>query len=186
MEKRMHDIDDGFRIDTPEKAAWAMRKYRVLAQQKARSEALAAAEHARIDAWLARSNASVEQRMDYFKAHLDVYGMKERLAGRKSVDLPDGVIKTRTSAPSFEVDKSVFLEWATEQKRDDLLRVTFAPDMAAIKGSLVADSGQAIDPLSGEVVPGLLAISESVSVTITPDLDAIDLEGIEGVEDEFE
>jgi hypothetical protein len=180
----MDDVE-GFRIDTPEKAAWAMRKYRVLGQRKAQNTALATAERNRIDAWETRLNATVSDRMDYYQSHLEIYAIKERLAGNKTVDLPDGTIKTRNTGISFEIDKSVFLEWALEEKRDDLTRVTYAPDMRAIKNAVLIDSGMVIDPVSGEVIPGLTPVPDKVSVSIDIDYDAIDLEGIEGEEDVF-
>lgn len=178
------ELGDDFRIDTPEQAAWAMRKYRVLAQRKAQHEALAAAERTRIDAWLLRVNAAVETQMEWFAQHLEFYAMKQRLAGAKSVELPDGSIKTRATSPTFEVDKAVFVEWAQEAKRDDVLRVRLDPDMAAIKGAFIADAETAVDPVSGEVVPGLTPVPARTTVTITPDLDAIDLEGIDDDADE--
>lgn len=111
--------------------------------------------------------------------------MKQRAKGTKSIDFPDGTIKTRQSGASFDVDKGRFIEWAEESKRDDLLRVTFSPDMTAIKGSVVVDNGQVIDAASGEIVPGLAPIPERVSVKIEPDLTAVDLDDMEeeGYED---
>ena len=49
METGMSEVDEGFRVDTPEQAAWAMRKYRSLAQKAAKNEELAKAEKNRID-----------------------------------------------------------------------------------------------------------------------------------------
>lgn len=175
--------DEGFRVDTPEQAAWAMRKYRVLAQRRAQYEALAAAERERIDAWLTRVTASVDTELEWFAQHLEFYALTQRRAGTKSVELPDGVIKTRATSPTFDVDKAVFVEWAQDAKRDDVLRVTLAPDMAAIKGAFVPDADTAVDPASGEVVPGLTPVAERVTVKLEPDLDAIDLEGIDDADE---
>lgn len=177
-------VSDDFRVDTPEQAAWAMRKYRVLAQRKAQYEALAAAERERIDAWLTRVSASVEVEMEWFAGHLEFYALKQRLAGTKTVELPDGTIKTRSTSPTFEIDKAVFLEWAQDAKRDDVLRVKLEPDMTAIKGAFLADGEAVIDPASGEVVPGLAPVEARTTVKIDPDLDAIDLEGIDDATDE--
>lgn len=174
--------EDGFRVDTPEQAAWAMRKYRRLAQKRAQHVALANAERDRIAAWEQRVTASVDSQMEFFAGHLEGYAMKERAKGAKSLEFPDGAIKTRQSGAAFEIDKARFIEWAEDAKRDDLLRVTLAPDMTAIKGSVVVDNGQVLDPASGEIIPGLLPIPDRVSVKIEPDLSAIDLEDIEGEE----
>lgn len=173
----MSEIDkDTFRIETPEQAAWAMRKYRALAQKAARNDDLAKAEHLRIDSWLERANGSIEANMDFFYRHLEAYAMKERHAGRKSVDLPDGTIKTRVKRAGIAPDKSTFVQWALEQERHDLLRTSYAPDMDAITSAVVVDGGTVLDPTTGEVIPGLAPTPESVSVSVNPDLTAADLE----------
>lgn len=167
---------DGFRIETPEQATWAMRKYRRLAQRFEGNKRLAEAEHARIDAWLERVNSTIAGQAEFFEGHLRAYAMQERTAGRKSVDLPDGVIKTRTSSEKINVDKNTFVQWALETDRQDLLRTTYAPDMHAITTTVVIDQGKVIDPTTGEVVPGTDVTPERITVSITPDLEAVDLE----------
>jgi hypothetical protein len=122
--------------------------------------------------------------MEFYGGYLQAYAMGERLQGRKSVDLPDGKVATRQTAPSVEVDKIRFVEWAQESIRLDMLRVTYAPDMTMIKGSVVVNGVDVIDPITGEIIPGLSPVPERVSVKIEPDLNAIDLEGIEDDEDE--
>lgn len=171
--------DEGFRVDSPEKAAYVMRKYRKLAQRMAQHERMAEQEKERISAWLDRVNAPIAGRLEFYEAHLTAWALQERAQGRKSVEFPDGAIKTRQSAATFEVDKSTFVAWAEEAKRDDLLRTSLSPDMAAIKTAVVPDGTKAIDPLTGEVVPGLVPVQESVTVRLEPDLYAIDLEGDE-------
>ena len=110
--------------------------------------------------------------------------MSQRAQGRKSIDLPDGVVKTRSQSATVAVDKSTFVQWALEAKRDDLLRVSYAPDVDAIKSTTVVDGGHVVDVASGEVLPGVQPVPERVSVSIAPDLDAIDLEGMEDDTDE--
>jgi len=177
-------IDEGFRVDSPEKAAVVMRKYRSLAQRKQQNDDLAQKEHDSIDRWLTGANASVDAQMEFLHGHLSAYAMSQRASGVKSLDLPDGVIKTRQSSGTFEVDKAVFLEWAKDAKRDDLMRVSYSPDLATIKASVLVDGSNVVDPLSGEVIPGVSPVPERVQVTITPDMEAIDLEGVD--DDELE
>lgn len=176
--------DEGFRIATPEQAAWAMRKYRALAQKAERNKELAASEQARISSWLERVNSTIESEMEFFAAHLEAYAHAERAQGRKSVQLPDGTISTRSTKAGINVDKSTFIQWALEAKRDDLLRVSYAPDMETIKSTTVVDGGSVIDVASGEILPGVEPTPERVTVSIAPDLDAIDLEGIDDDSDE--
>jgi hypothetical protein len=175
----MSEMNEGFRVDTPEKAAWAMRKYRRLAQQANSNSDLAASEMARIDEWVSRVNTPLMSEMEFFAAHLEAYAVSQRAQGRKSIDLPDGVIKTRSQGAGVIVDKSTFVQWALEAKRDDLLRVSYSPNMDAIKSTTVIDQGNVIDVATGEVIPGAEPQPEKVTVSIAPDLEAIDLEGID-------
>lgn len=168
-------MTDEFTIDTPEKAAWAMRKYRRLAQQQEENRRLAAIERERITAWLDRVNITLEGEAEFFERHLVAYAHQQRAEGRKTVDLPDGTIKTRSTKAGVALDRSTFVQWALENDRHDLLRTTYAPNMDAIKSSTVADGGKILDPATGEIIQGAEPTPESVSVTIDPDLDAVDL-----------
>lgn len=180
----MSQVDrDTFRIDTPEQAAWVMRKYRRLAQRMEGNKRLAEAEHARIDAWLERVNMSLEGQMDFFEGHLQSYAMQERASGRKSVDLPDGTIKTRQSGARIAYDKDTFVQWALEMDRHDLLRTTYAPDAKAVDAAIVVDNGKVIDPTTGEVIPGTEVTPERVTVSIVPDMDAQDLDDEEDTDE---
>ena len=165
-------LNDDFKVDTLEQAQWAMRKYRSLAQRVAANEALADAEHDRITTWKDAANAGLLSRMEWYEEHLKAYALSLRAQGQKSVSLPDGEIKTRASAPTFDVDRARFVEWAQEQKREDVLRVAVSPDLSAIKTAFVADGATAVDPTTGEVVPGLIPVPESVTVSLAPDLTA--------------
>lgn len=185
MEARVPEVtEEGFRIETPEQASWAMRKYAALAQKGRRYAELAEAEHARIDAWHQRVSAPLHSEMEFFAGHLEAYARSERAQGRKSVQLPYGSIATRSQKASVTVDKSTFVQWALEAKREDLLRVSYAPDLDTIKSTTVVDGGSVIDVASGEILPGVEPTPERVTVSIAPDLDAIDLEGQDDDSDE--
>lgn len=173
------NMNDEFTIDTPEKAAWAMRKYRRLAQQADANDKLATAERHRIDAWLERVNQPIYAKAEFYAAHLKAYAMSQRADGRKSVDLPDGVVKTRVTRARVVVDKTAFVQWAIEAERTDLLRTTYAPDMDVINDTVVIDNGKVVDPATGEVVPNAEVEPERVNVSITPDMDAIDIDDME-------
>lgn len=166
--------DEPFKVDSIEKAAWAMRKYRQAAQRKERNIELATAEHDRIQTWLESANKKHEDAMAFFAGHLEAFARAERLEGRKSVSVPDGVVKSRAKGVSFDVDKESFVKWALEEN-PELLRVSYAPDMTMMKESLEVVGPNVVDPRTGEAVPGISVIPESVSFTIAPDLDAADL-----------
>lgn len=178
--------EDGFRVDTPERAAWAMRKYRQYAQQAAQVTAMAQRERDRIDRWELAAKSTAEGKMEFFAAHLESFAMQQRAKGFKSLDFPDGLIKTRQKREGINLDKSTFVQWALETDREDMLRVMHAPDMDAIKAATVIDNGKVIDPQTGEVIPGAEVTPEQVSVTIVPDLEALDLDDVEEDIDDVE
>lgn len=166
--------DEPFVVDSIEKAAWAMRKYREAAQRKERNVALAQAEHERIDTWLESANRKHSDAMDFFAGHLEGFARAERLEGRKSVSLPDGTVKSRAKKPGLDIDKDTFTVWAQET-HPDWLRVSYAPDVTAIREGLAIAGASAVDPDTGEAVPGITVTPESVSYSIVPDMAAGDL-----------
>lgn len=167
--------EEGFRIDNPEKAAWALRKYAALVKKRSQNDALADKEVERVRVWRDNANAALESNMEFFEGHLQVFAMQQRIAGIKTFDSPSGKIKSRQTIPSFDVDKTTFVEWAQANNRDDLLRFTVAPDLAAIKKSFVPSGEEAFDPSTGESVPGVTPIPEKITFTIEPEMDMADL-----------
>lgn len=167
--------EEGFRIDNPEKAAWALRKYAALVKKREQNDSLADKEIERVRLWRDNANAAIEGNIEFFAAHLEAFAMQQRIAGVKTFDSPSGKIKSRQTTPSFEVDKTTFVDWAQSNNRDDLLRFTVAPDLPAIKKALVPHGEQVFDPFTGESVPGVTPVPEKITFTIEPDMDMADL-----------
>lgn len=178
----MSETVEPFKVDSLDKAAWAMRKYRQAAQRKARNVELADAEHERIQTWLESANKRHEDAMAFFAGHLEGFARQERLEGRKSVSLPDGEVKSRAKSWTLDVEKDTFVAWAKDD-HPDLLRVSYAPDMAALKERLAVAGPTVVDPDTGEAVPGITVIPETVSYVIAPSLDVVDLGEDDDVEE---
>jgi hypothetical protein len=164
--------DDGeykpaFVIDTDEKAAWAMRKYTAALDRVTQAEELADAEMRRIDTWLEERRRVYGRDTEFFGALLSNYALDQRATlDRKKIDLPDGVVQTRSVAEKFVVvDKEAFIEWAKEN-RPDLLKMTYSPDMKVIADRLLSEVTSVMDETSGEIVPGLSTEPGRVSATI--------------------
>jgi hypothetical protein len=168
-------VEEGYRIDSPEKAGVALRKYSSLMKKKEQNEELARIEMIRIAAWREEANAKVDNNLDFIRGHLEVFALKQRLAGEKSFDSPSGKIKSRQSGASFNVDSSTFIEWANTNNRDDLLLYTVKPDLSKIKKSFVASDQEVVDPATGETVAGILPVPERLTFTIEPNLEMADL-----------
>lgn len=168
-------VEEGYRIDSPEKAGVAMRKYASLIKKKNQNNELALKEIQRIKTWQDEMDAKVDNNLDFIRGHLEVFALKYRLAGEKSFDSPSGKIKSRQSPVSFNVDASTFIEWANTNNRDDLLLYTVKPDLSKIKKSFIAADQEVVDPATGETVAGIVPVPERLTFTIEPNLDMADL-----------
>jgi len=154
-----------FRIQNDEQAVWAMRKMAAASQRLKEIQHIADAEIERIQAWAEQQSREPLRDTDYFEAILIEYGRAQRVEGRKSVSTPYGTIKSRLAQPSFDVDKDAFLEWA-KANRPDLVRVKEEPNVADMKVVLEVSGENAIDPHSGEVVPGVKVTGHDVRFSV--------------------
>lgn len=141
-----------FAVTDDSSATWAMRKFRQQVAKIKENEAIARAELDRVAKWLDSVNKPLAQSAEYFESLLLEYGRKARAEGRKSVKLIDGTIKSRVTPPKVEVDESVFIPWA-QQNRDDLL--IFAepkPNKSALK--------------SETDIPGVVIVEGQISYSV--------------------
>lgn len=161
------DYKPAFVIDTDEKAAWALRKYSAALDRVTQAEELADAEMRRIDAWLEERRRVYGRDTEFFGMLLSNYALDQRAAfDRKKIDLPDGVVQTRSVSRRFKItDKDAFVAWA-EKAMPDLLRVSYAADMAKVSEAFVSHDTDAIDPDTGVVVPGVSVEPERVTANI--------------------
>lgn len=140
----------------------AWRRRRMLDAQQ-----VAEAEHARIDAWLdeqRRRNAT-----DGLEAVLADYH-RARLAegGPKTISLPAGSLKARALPERWDINPEQFLPWAAEHA-SALIRTHHDIDKKAAKKTLVAVDGGAVDPASGEQVPGVTITDGGTSYVVVVD-----------------
>lgn len=146
-----------FRIEDDSSANWAMRKYAALVQKIRENERIANAELERIAKWLEAENSKLASDASFFEEHLKDYGRRQRNEkDRKSIKLPYGAIKSRQTQPRIEVDEAVFIPWAQQNQRDDLL--SYAPPKPN-KTALKAEAD----------IPGVVVVEGSVSFSVEVD-----------------
>jgi hypothetical protein len=162
-----------FEIENDGAAAWAMRKLRRIRQQQQTNQQVAEEEHQRVQEWLDEVNRGLNRSATYFEAILSHYALRCRQDpndGRKSISLPTGKIATRNPALHWHVDPTEFVPWA-EAHRPDLLRVKVDPALAEIKRAFApvfdAPTSDAVDPDSGEMIPGIRISSGDLTATVT-------------------
>ena len=161
---------ESFRIKDDAEAIWAMRKAKHFRDQIAANCNLAALERTRIDEWEERVNTRLGAEFDYFQAILIRYGREQRDSeGRKSIDTPFGVVKSRQGQPKWEVDDEEFIAWARENS-PDLVRVKEEPALAEMKKRFeVADTatlGVVAVAADGQIVPGIRVTPVGISYSV--------------------
>lgn len=161
------DYKPAFVVDSDQKAAWALRKYHAALAKTTQAEELAEVEMRRIDAWLENRRHVNSRDIDFFGGLLSRYALEQREAfDRKTIDLPDGLIQTRTVNEKFVVeDRDAFVAWAKENA-PELLRTTYGADMSKIGEKCVAADQSVVDQETGMVIPGIRVEPGRVSANI--------------------
>lgn len=160
-----YDIDapEPFTITDDDLAEWAMRKYAAYRSRIAAAERIAEKERARIDWWLDDQKKKHERHATFFQGLLERYALSQReVDGRKSIDLPHGVIKTRIGQPKYEItDLDAFADWANDHA-PDLIETVVKPSIAGLRSAAEVEVTDTLGPVAvveGLIVPG---------VTVTP------------------
>lgn len=154
--------NEGFVVDTDQKADWAIRKLAAVRKKQTENEAIYNAEVLRITEWLSTVNTALQRDALYFEAVLRPYALTQRSEGRKSITLPHGTLKTTAGQPRIEFnDESKFIEWASKNE-PTLLRVKTEVDKTALK-ALITEEGVVIST-QGEIVPEVKVVPAETSV----------------------
>lgn len=132
-------------IDSDELATWAFRKRRGYQRELDRLEALAAAERARIDQWLADSTSGLRHRVEWFDGVLEGYYRQLWLdqgdEAPQTYRVPGGELGRRKNPDSLEVaGEEEALEWLMDNRTE---LVKLAPDRSAIKAATAAIGAKA-------------------------------------------
>lgn len=162
--------EDGWRIKSPDDAAWASRKIAEHQRQHDQIAAWAKREHARIDAVAEREMARPRNSIDFLTNHLHVYLDRLLQDGRKvkSLDLPGGRISVRTIPSAVKVDDPTqFLDWA-RANAPDLVVVKESVKHSAINKRFAIEGNQVLDPTTGEVVPHVTVEPSRESASFKP------------------
>ena len=157
----------------PRDEDWANAKLAKLAALQAKiraGENFAIRQHDSVDAWLTEVNGPLIREADEITLALQDYTLAVRTeTGKATLKLPNGILKTAAKQKGWVFDDE-FTEWA-KTARPDLLKTTYAVDRRAAKDAFILDSdGNALDPQSGEMVPGARQIEpdEPYTITVTP------------------
>ena len=167
LEEDNTEEKEPFKIKDLNGANWAFRKLKAIEEQEKEIKRLADKEFDRIDEWLKTELARTDRDKGYFEGLLTAYLITEREKDPKfKVSTPYGKVSTRKQQPNFEYDVNKFIDWAIDNEREDLVKITKTPIKAEVKKVFEVHEGRLIDPETGEIVAGVEVIDRPDSVIV--------------------
>lgn len=154
-----------WRVDTDERADYALRRASMYEEDLARVESFARTQKDQIDRWLEQVTKPIRDGRDYFTGAAADYARRLREADPKFRTLPlpcGGKLTAHDGRAGVEVeDEEAFTAWALEQGHDDVVGVTYSAKKAEIAKRYEVEGERFVavtgdDPaLDREVVPGV-------------------------------
>lgn len=154
---------EDFRITTPERANWALRKVAQAQRRLDDAKALVASERQRLAEYLEAAERRFENDTRWCCDQLEAYArQRNRRDGTQTLHLPNGELWLRKQQPQVQVmHQAEFVAWARDHRPDLLRWPEPQPALTAIKEALEPASKEPrpgdslVDPKTGEKVPAL-------------------------------
>ncbi len=170
-----------FRVESPDEAEWAMRRLVKFQRELAAVREQAATERYRIATWLEAEEARIGRDVAWSESLLTEWHRRLCDAELAEVDgdwsrvrhktrrLPSGEVSARQAPDSWQADEEAFLAWIDNDRPDlapYLVRVKREPRIGEAKRILDAAGTTAVDPSTGEVVPGITVTPGEIHYTV--------------------
>lgn len=157
-----------FAITNLEQATWAMRKLRALAAKEVDIRKVAEGELKRIQQWLETELRDIDSGRQFFTGILEAYHRNtiQDDPKAKTIKTPYGKLKLTKQQPEFLRDEDAIKNWAKVNKPDILIPQEPKLDWAGLKKQLQVAGDKAIDPSTGEVVPGVTVTEREAKFTV--------------------
>jgi hypothetical protein len=148
---------DRFKIDSPDKANWALRKIRAYKAKIAETRELARAEIDRILAWEGEEVKGPENDIAFLEGLLAEYHREllDKDPDAKTIKLPYGTLLARAQQPLFHRHDFALIEWAQENDPELVVQQDPILDWAGLKKKLIVQGEIAINRETGEAMPGI-------------------------------
>lgn len=170
LQQREEEKKERFRVDTHEKANWALRKIKALEEQKQENQQLAETEKAKIDEWLQMVNGQLDHSIQYYRGLLTEYAeeLRQRDPTFKSVHLPNGRIGYRKQQPKWIIDEAVLINSLKQLGYEEYIQVKELVKKAELKKRFQVVGEKVIDPETGELIEGAKVLEQEDVLKIDP------------------
>lgn len=168
-EEQREQLKQRFKIETVEQLNWALRKLAVLEAKQEEITALASAERERINQWEKRELEAIQRSREFFEALISEYAGAMRQKDPKwRVTTPYGQVGFRRQPPKWEwKNEEELVSFLETSGHAELVRVKKEADKNGVKKAFeVTSDGRVIDPVTGEVVPGVSVVQQPEKVVI--------------------
>lgn len=162
-----------FSIKDKDQANWALRKIAAIEKGRAEARSAAQAEIARIQLWLADEEKRADQSRGFLDFFLEEYHRKAIAENpkAKTIKLLHGETQLRAKSPDFSRDDNAILNWARKNRPGLVtlphwIRPEPKLDWAELKKIFKVQGTSAIDPETGEVIPGITVIEQPKKFSI--------------------
>lgn len=149
-----------FRIDTVEKADWAVRKIAKYQEEIKKDQADAQAIIDKTKQWLASRTKEHQDQIDFFQEMLRPFAMQQLAESKKkkSCKVPSGTLGFRASSDNYEKNDDDLLIWA-QVSAPDYVEQKPSLKWGELKKSCKTANGKLITA-DGEIVPGVKVVSQ--------------------------
>lgn len=147
----------GFKVTDLESANWCFRKLRAIELQKTEFNLLAQKEIERIENWLNGELNKLEGQESFFNGLLTEYALEQRKENPKfKLSSPYGKVSFRKQQPKWNYEDEKVLQYLKDNDYKNLIRIKEEINKADLKKAAIIYEGNAVDPATGEVIPGIL------------------------------
>lgn len=161
-------LDEGVSLADLDAAVRASRSLMAVESRRRAIREAAEREVERIREWAQGADRPLATRAEYLEGLLIHYAMAERDAGRgKTLTTPYARVVTREVKGRWTVSDDA-LEWA-RKNRPDLVQTVETIRLAEARRTLRVVDGEAMDPQTGEAVPGVTVEPTRVAASVTVD-----------------
>jgi phage host-nuclease inhibitor protein Gam len=151
------EFNPAFSVTGPGEASFAMRALKMLTRKKEDVKETKDAEMDAVKDWYDARVEALDKQMDFYKTLLLKYIQKRREEIPDfTVSTPNGTAYIKKGAESWKwTNEEELVEFLKTFKNVELLHQKFEPDKTAIKDTFKVVEDHAIDPDTGEVIPGI-------------------------------
>lgn len=171
MEQKSEELQR-FVITNPDMANWALRKIRALTTKVMDAKNLAQAEIDRIKEWEEAEVADANESIKFFHGLLEEWHRKQLLNDpkQKTIKLPYGQLQMRAQQPEYIRDEAKLRPWLEQNMPQFLVPQAPKLDWASLKKSIIDAGDIALDPETGEHIPGIQVEQREPKFTVKVDV----------------